>query len=451
MVVVDLPDWWVRHVALERFDCRSFFTSENWIEYDLELDDSDLKIINDADVLITGPYRVYDEVDPISVTQRMTRSIGGSYFEPLMENMSSEGRLSSNSFSQPGNPIETVDPITSLSPMVFVRHGEDIYQWEVAELRRGILAGQKGRFPHRERSFQVSDKFPELFYRAQRNHQEIHHVRNQVDSGDISKENGRERMQDLYDQLQSIYQEYYDDIYEYSQERLSKYKDKPKPREPPTLTGIDRAVRVDEEGNVHGKTSVEALTYRTAVQEALEARRAYQDLKENRQVGYIERELEHSATAIILSVQSLEAYINGVAQEELPDYWENLEKTNIRAKWQTVPHLVTGEKVFESGEATFGKFTRAVTCRNQIVHFKKETEEFVERDDYGYVSPVIEYANHREAYKAVSGVKEMIEQFSEARDEATPNWVTSNLWIHGKDSGEIDGPLDFEYWTSENE
>lgn len=183
----------------------------------------------------------------------------------------------------------------------------------------------------------------------------------------------------------------------------------------------------------------------------MEARRVYQDLKGDRQVGYIERELEHSATAIILSVQSLEAYINGVAQEELPDYWENLEKTNIRAKWQTVPHLVTGEKVFESGEATFGKFSRAVTCRNQMVHFKKETEEFVERDDYGYVSPVIEYANHREAYKAVSGVKEMIEQFSEARDEATPNWVTSNLWIHGKDSGEIDGPLDFEYWTSENE
>lgn len=118
---------------------------------------------------------------------------------------------------------------------------------------------------------------------------------------------------------------------------------------------------------MHGKTSVEALTYWTAVQEALQARRAHQDLKEDHQLEYIERELEHSATAIILSVQSLEAYINGVAQEELPDYWENLEKTNIRAKWQTVPHLVTGEKVFESGEATFGKFTRAVTCRNQIV------------------------------------------------------------------------------------
>lgn len=447
----DLPDWWVRHVALERLDCRSFFTSENWIEYDLKLDDSDLQIIEDADVLIAGPYSVYDEVDPISVTQRMTRGLGGSYFEPLNEDMLNEGKLSSDSFAQPGNPIETADPITSLSPMVYVRHGDDIYQWEVAELRKGVLAGQKGRFPHRERSFQVSDEFPELFYRAQRKHQEIHHVRNQVNSEEISKSKGRKRMQDLYDELQSIYQEYYDDIYEYSQERLSGYEDQPKPRKPPTLTGIDRAVRVDEEGNVHGKTSVEALTYRTAVQEALKARRAHKELEADRQVTHIEQELEHSATAIILSVQSLEAYINGVSQEEIPDYWENLEKANIRAKWQTVPHLVTGEKVFESGEATFGKFTRAVKCRNRIVHFKKDTEEFVDRDDYGYVSPVIEYANHREAYKAVSAVKEMIEQFSEARGEPTPDWVNSNLWIHGKDSGEIDGPLDFEYWVSESD
>lgn len=451
MIVSDLPDWWVRHVALERLNCRSFFTPNNWIEYDLNLDDGDLKTVAAAEVLITGPYRVLDGVDPISVTSRMNRALGGSYFEPLEEDMLSEGRLSSDSFAQPGNPIETADPITSLSSHIYVRHGDDIYQWEVAEIRNGILAGQKGRFPSTERSFQVSDEFPELFYRAQRKHQEIHHVRDRVSSKEISEDEGRERMQNLYEELQSVYQEHYDDVFDYSRERLSGYEDQPqpKPRDPPTLTGIDRAVRVDEEGNVHGKTSVEALTYRTAVQEALEARRSHKDLEEDRQVIHIEKELEHSATAIILSVQSLEAYINGVAQEELPDYWENLEKANIRAKWQTVPHLVTGEKVFKSGGATFGKFTRAVSCRNRIVHFKKDTEGFVERDDYGYVSPVIEYTNHREAYKAVSVVKEIIEQFSEARGQPAPDWVNSNLWIHRKDSGDIDGPLDFDYWASE--
>ena len=450
MEKTNLPDWWIRQVALERLDCRSFFTSENWIEYDLDLDDEDLETVDSAEVLITGPYGVFDGVDPISVTSRMTRGIGGSYFEPLEEDMLDEGKLSSESFPQPGNPIETADPITSLSPKIYVRHGDDIYQWEVAELRNGILAGQEGRFPSRERSFQVSDEFPELFYRAQRKHQEIHHVRNQVNSEEISRDEGREKMQDLYDELQSLYSEYYDDIKEYSRNRLSEYEVQIEPRKPPTLTGIDRAVRVDKEGNVHGKTSVEALTYRTAVQKALQARKAHEGLKEDRQVNYIEKELEYSATAIILSVQSLEAYINGIAQEEIPDYWENLERANIRAKWQTIPHLVTGEKVFESGEATFGKFTRAVSCRNRIVHFKKDAEEFVERDDYGYVSPVTKYTNHREAYKAVSAVKEMIEQFADAQEESTPDWVSSNLWIHGRDPGSIDDPLNFDYWISES-
>jgi hypothetical protein len=50
----DLPDWWVRHVALERLNSRSFFTSENWIEYDLSLDDEDLKVVDEAEVFLEG-------------------------------------------------------------------------------------------------------------------------------------------------------------------------------------------------------------------------------------------------------------------------------------------------------------------------------------------------------------------------------------------------------------
>ena len=104
MDITDLPDWWIRHVALERLNCRSFFTSDNWIEYDLDLDDEHLKTVAAAEVLITGPYSVLDGVDPVSVTSRMTRGLGGSYFEPLEEDMLSEGKLSSDSFAQPGNP-----------------------------------------------------------------------------------------------------------------------------------------------------------------------------------------------------------------------------------------------------------------------------------------------------------------------------------------------------------
>lgn len=158
----------------------------------------------EARVLITGPYSVLDEVDPISVTPRITRGLGDSYFEPLNEDMLNEGKLSNDLFAQPGNPIETADPITSLSSNIYVRHGDDIYQWEVAELRKGILAGQEGGFPPRKRSFQVSDEFPELFYRAQRKHQEIHHIRNQVNSEEISKSEGRELMQQRYNELQDI-------------------------------------------------------------------------------------------------------------------------------------------------------------------------------------------------------------------------------------------------------
>lgn len=441
-----LPDWWIRFVALERLDCRSFFSEDNWIVYDLDVGPAEKRIIADADVLISGPFRVLDGVDPVSLPARMIRGMAGGYFEPFAEDMLGEGRLTDDSFPMPGNSIEQADPITSLSDMVYVRHDDEIYQWEVGERQSGIMAGQQGEFPHRERSFVVSDEFPELFYRAQRKHEAIHHTRNQVSSGELSEEEGRVQMSQLYSELQGLYEGFYSDIYEYSLERKAEFDVSRRPDTPPTLTGIDRAVEVDEEGNVLGKSSVEALTYRRAVHAALEARRFHEKLQEDRQVSYIERELEHSATAIVLAVQSAESYINGLAQEELPAYWENLEQVNIRSKWQTVSHLITGEKVFGPEDDVFGKFKRAVTCRNRLVHFKKDVEEFVERPDYGYVSSVVQYANHEEAYRAVSGVSELINQLADARDESPPNWVNSNMWVYRRDPGGIDSPLNFDYW-----
>lgn len=446
-MAVDLPDWWTRYVALERLDCRKFFIDENWIEYDFSFDQEEKAIIKEADVLITGPFSVVDGVDPPSLTTRVVRGLGGGYFEPFQKDTLDEGRLSSESFPMPGNPIETVDPTTTLSKMIYTRHDDDIYQWEVAESGSGDFAGQKGKFPYKEnRGFYVSDEFQEMYYRVQRKQAEIKHVRNQVLQEELSKEEGRDRMQALYKELRDLYQQFYPKIHEYSLQRKTEYDSSRKPKTPPTLTGIDRAMEVDKEGNVTGKTSIEALTYRQAVHAALKARKAYENLQDDRQVSYIENELEYSATAIVLAVQSAESYINGIIQEELIDYWENMERMQIRSKWQTAPHLITGEQVFGPGSGPFGKFKRAVYCRNQIVHYKKEEEEFVEKADYGYVSPVIEEVNSREAYRAISAVAEMITDFADARDENPPDWVSSDMWIYSRKHGQHNDPLDFDHW-----
>ena len=434
-------------MALERLDCRKFFTGDNWIEYDLDFSQEEKSLIDEVDVLISGPHHVFDGVDPTSLTTRMARGMGGGYFEPVQEDTLSEGFLSLDSFPVEMNSIETVDPVINLSKMIYTRHGDELYQWEVAELRSGHFAGQEGKFPHEEnRSFYVSNEFAELYYRAQKKQAEIKYVRNQVSQEELSKEEGRNQMPGLYKELQNLYQGFYSEIYEYSLQRKTDYDSSRNPKTPPTLTGIDKAAELDEEGNISGKTSIEALTYRQGVRAALKARKAYEDLQEDRQVSYIEKELEHSATAIVLAVQSAESYINGVIQEELMDYWENMGRVKIRSKWQTVPHLITGEQVFGPESDAFGKFKRAVYCRNQIVHYKKEEEEFVEKADYGYVSPIVEVVNSREAYRALSGVAEMIMELADARDENPPDWVSSDMWVYGRRHRQHDDPLDFDHW-----
>ena len=443
----ELPDWWIRHVALERLDCRDFFTEDNWVEYNLDLSEEEEKIIEQADVLISGPHHVYDDIDPISLTVRGSRGMAGGYFEPIREDTLSEGLLSSNSFFLKTNSIEDVDPATTVSERVYTRHDDELYQWEIAESGSGDFAGQKGKFPYKKnRNFYVSNEFREMYYRVQRKQAEIKHIRNQVFQDEISKEKGRGKMQSSYKKLRNIYQEYYPAVHDYSAQRKADHDFIRKPKSPPTLTGIDRAVEIGEDGSVSGKTSIEALTYRQAVQAGLKARKAYEDLQDDRQVDYIEDELEQSAIAIVLAIQSAESYINGMIQENLMDYWENMERMQIRSKWQTAPHLITGEQVFGPESDAFGKFKRAVYCRNQIVHYKKDEEEFIEKAGYGYLSPVVEQVNSRDAYRAVSAVSEMITDFADARNERPPGWVGSDMWIYGRKHGQHDNPLDFDYW-----
>lgn len=454
---LDLPKWWVEYVALERLDCRSFFTSDNWIGYDLELDETAFRKIQSARVLLTGPSEVFLNVDAESVKARMLKGIAGGYFEPLSESAMDEGRIPADHFVFQPNAKEQSDPMTSFSQSIYTKHAGDLYKWKIAELRKGHFAGQAGRFPPRERSFYIpdvseehADLIAEFLYKAQRKQEEITHVRRQVPD-EITETDGRTQLHQLYTNLRELYAEYYDDFFSYAEARLEEYEEGPTPRKAPLLTSVDRSVTVDEEGNVHGRTSVEALTYRTAVQAAQKAHRIHNELQNDRSAGLIEQEMEESVIAIVQSVQSLESYINGVAQEEVPDYWDNLEKINIRAKWQTVPHLVTGEKVFEPGDDAFGDFERAVTCRNNLVHYKKEEDEFIERQDYGYVSPVLQYANYQDARRAVSAVQKMIKKFAEARGEQPPRWLTSNLWLHGHGPAGEHDPLDFDFWIDREE
>lgn len=79
----EIPQRWADHVALERLDCREFFTDDNWITYDTGFDDQQRKRIRDASVLITGLFTVFDDVDPISIGPTAVRGMAGGYFEPV--------------------------------------------------------------------------------------------------------------------------------------------------------------------------------------------------------------------------------------------------------------------------------------------------------------------------------------------------------------------------------
>ena len=90
----------------------------------------------------------------------------------------------------------------------------------------------------------------------------------------------------------------------------------------------------------------------------------------------LDRAIEASRNAIILSVASLEAFINQTAALHLGVWDDEEERQSIQTKWMLATRQLTGGRTFDKGAERYQSFRDLLKLRNNLAHPRSTEERF---------------------------------------------------------------------------
>jgi hypothetical protein len=295
-----LPYWWIEAVVIEYFPCRRFGEKGRLWTFDFNLlSDEMIETIPAKQVVIPNFYLVQN-VRPQDFTVRAAYALTGYPTAPLDEaDFVPEGIANNSAFAFVMQKVSAWDPKLFFSEVAVVRDESLFYQWKIAE-----------RTPHKEHgSWFKSELFDlEKLY-------EIYHKLTEYRTPGILDKPSRQTIANIknyYETLEQIRDELRGKILEYHYSKKKDYdKSKHDVPEPPRLSLLD-TVKLDKgKGGYQVKTQIDALFYRSAIQnleKAFIARKEEKDPQKKHEA--LIDELEYSAMCIIASVTCLETYIS---------------------------------------------------------------------------------------------------------------------------------------------
>ena len=146
----------------------------------------------------------------------------------------------------------------------------------------------------------------------------------------------------------------------------------------------------------------------------------------------MQKELEHSMIAILMSHLCLEAYINRIGvlrlamhpEKERQTLWESLERANPQSKWVIITKLATKTgQTFVKSEEPLKSFEWLMELRNYIVHYRGLPKKSVGMRGPYPITEAQAKLSADNAKKAVDIVKKMIVKFHELDQSTYPQWL----------------------------
>ncbi len=209
-------------------------------------------------------------------------------------------------------------------------------------------------------------------------------------------------------------------------------------QEPPELTAVDQfTVR---QGTIKVRTFIEPLFFRAAHRAIVRANAARGLVVSGTHVSiYIAEEIEAAAEAIALSAMCLEAYINGFAQDHLPQLDDLLQTLDFKAKWRLFPGLLGHPDCFATDRMPYQGFNELVRWRNHVlVHYKHEFSASAPLAGRQQMATYVHHVcNADNAQRAIDTVVEMVRQITTCCGFEPPDWVQDTVlnggWLRAED------------------
>ena len=181
----------------------------------------------------------------------------------------------------------------------------------------------------------------------------------------------------------------------------------------------------DSRAEVSSRYRLEAIMFRLAREHAEKAKERAEKYSNSHERSDLEKEMEHSLQAIILSHAFLEAYLNLIGEERLKGspnisdqiLWEIIRELRSRFtdRWCWVVKAVTKKRLEEDNDL-WNKLNQLNALRNKIIHYKpkpsKGTESWEEKD-----------IRLKNAIMAVSVAERTVRKFHELDGSEPPDFL----------------------------
>lgn len=412
-----LPSWWIQAIAVEYTDCREFATrDEIWtFNFDRVSEEDLVRAVETQRVVVyeTVIHNIHQAVFVNRTIQRLVSNVPVPVVsEP--DDAIAEGPISDYCFVFGANSLETWDPKLSFSQYFQVRDEDGFWQWHIADFI--TVAGRNyGKWVSSEVDLQPLDQI----------HEKLAQLRNPVIKlGEPGHQDFKLRVEAFYRWLNEVRKPILRTLEDVHVAKRSARPNFLKVTKgvPPLLSRFESCTVRNKE--IYSKFFAAPVFFRASREHALRAQQIVRSAKDDMElVSKLDELYMERATAIILGVACLEAFINAAGYEYFASLWSEIEQLSVVAKWRLFLTLKGKESFFKPSQQPYQFFIELKNSRNYLVHYKTEYEKV--RPFRGKLATRAEYYGMREqlVHDLPIRLPELIRELCQAADIPVPTWL----------------------------
>lgn len=323
------------------------------------------------------------------------------------DDMIPNGPVSPNHILFLGNPIEVWDPKLNFSNYIQVLEDGNFWQWKVADFI-SVEGRNYGKWVSDEINLEALDDISPR----------LDKLRNPpIKPNEPGYNAFKKQVEEFYTWLETIRQPLREQLYELHLRKRKAYAGPSKIVEydPPLLSKFEDFTVKD--GNILTRFHAEPVFFRACLSHCQKASTL------NSSEDQLDEIYQERVEAVITAAVFLEAFINKVGTERVPD-WDLYESLKPLAKWHLC--LLSGGKdhQFQLDREPYQTFEKVVNLRNDWVHYKHPIRP-VRRTTAKTITWIEAKMGHNFIESLPNRIRDLIKELCESIDYPIPEWLKS--------------------------
>ena len=426
---MNLPYWWVEAIAIEYTECREYGVGDDGIwkfNFDI-IKEKDLEDALKNHKIIISSCIVFHNITKEVLRTRMLEGLFSGVASPLTTDSSSgvvEGLASESYIPYFFNSIDIVDPKQNLNSYFLVYENDELWQWKFADFI-AVEDRNYGKYISNYVSLEDFDRQHDLYI-------ELYNEKHQ---NNLSTDLLKNKIAEYFAWIDSIRGPVLNKLYELHKQQKNSpdYKSKATKGLPPQMSRFE-SYKIDSNGNGSNhylyKMESAPIFYQSCCQHEKKSKEIISSI---RSVDLLPPRLDsiyqEKALVIITGIMCIEAFINSIGYEMLPEIWDSQEKLTLTDKIKVVLSLKgTESSDFNTSIEPFSTFINCITSRNWLVHSKPKYEP-AKNYKMKIMTPTEYYLRDDLISNLPNRLRELIEYICRDLNINNPAWLyETSLW-----------------------